>query len=232
MFYMWEGNLLSRKKKFRRKKYINRIKTAIAIVFAVSVIGTSMSVTFADQDVTAKLTSWFEKKKNESLSQIEQAIMDERESQKERLRIELTKVINQADSELDQYTEKEKEKRVQAIRNHADSLINDLTIDNSKNREKITNELNIIIENAIEEMNKVGKSVAEPQPTAVDDKKGKESSSDVPVKDTDGKAAKSNSSSPEKIDKKIVSEEESIAAPIKEDVSKEGDSLQKGDKGE
>jgi hypothetical protein len=166
---------MNRKEKFISIRSQRRKKAIIASAFTLSIIGGSMSVTFADQDVHNKLSQWFEDKKNEAINEISLAIMNERELQKGRLQEEIKSVINGAETDLNIFTASEKEKRRQAIRNHADSIIASLNIDNEEEKAQISSELDVIVEDAIQELNRVSTRVSNPPlPTAPENPAGNE----------------------------------------------------------
>jgi hypothetical protein len=142
----------SRKEKFKNKT--SRTKLIIGTLVLSIGFGGSFSVAFADQDIQGMLSSWFNKQKTEAIVTIEQAISSEKEIQMQRLKDELRLEIQNAEKELNKFTEMEKEQRILALKSHTDELINNLQIDNSKEKEIIVSKLNKIMQDAFDKMEK------------------------------------------------------------------------------
>lgn len=136
-----------------------KVKFLIGAILLTVGIGSSVNVAFADQDINALLTSWFDKKKAESISEIEQSIISEKEIQKQRLKEQLQLEIEQSEVELQAFTEEQKAARILALQQYSDTLIANFDIDNSKKEEKISGELEAIVQEAIEKMDKVVKNI-------------------------------------------------------------------------
>ncbi|MEH7299364.1 hypothetical protein [Neobacillus drentensis] len=146
---------MSRTVKYKRKKHF-RIKILIGVLLLSSTIAGNIGVAFADQDINSLLTSWFNKKGQESISTIENAIMTEKEQQKVRLKEELQSELNNSAQLMNQYTEDEKQKRIQALQEYADQLVENMKIENNKEeKQRISAEMEQIIQKAIKELNKV-----------------------------------------------------------------------------
>ncbi|MBM6619136.1 hypothetical protein [Bacillus suaedaesalsae] len=136
-----------------------KVKFLIGAILLSVGIGSSVNVAFADQDIHALLTNWFDKKKVESINEIEQAIMSEKETQKQRLKEQLQVEIQKSEEELQLFTDAEKEARVLALQQYTDALIANFNVDNSNKEEKLSAELDAIVQEAIEKMDKVVKDI-------------------------------------------------------------------------
>lgn len=143
------------RKEVYQKKAPNKVKLLFGTLFLSIGIGSSISVVFADQDIEGILTNWFNNQKTKSIETIENAIMSEKEIQMQRLKEELQIEMKNAEKELEQYTEQEKEQRINSLKLHTDKLIKGIKIDNTKEKEKIIEKLNIISQDAIDKMEKV-----------------------------------------------------------------------------
>jgi len=143
-----ECTMITRKEKFQKNNRQLKVKILIGVLFLIVSIGGGMGVAFADSDINGLLTNWFSKKGTESISSIEQAVMTEKDKQKERLKQELQIELQKSQEQLSSFTEEEKEKRIQEIRDYADQLIANIKIDNSGKKQGIINQFNTIVEQA------------------------------------------------------------------------------------
>lgn len=146
---------MARKEKFKRRKPIN-LKILVGVLLLSGLIVGNIGVAFADQDVNALLTNWFNKKGQESISSIEKAIMTEKEQQKARLKEELQLEMSNSAKLLEQYTEEEKNKRVLALRQYADQLLEEMKLENNKEeKQRIAAEMDKEIQKAIKQLEKI-----------------------------------------------------------------------------
>lgn len=136
-----------------------------------------MTVAFADQDIEGLLSNWFAKQQTKSIETIENAIMSEKEIQMQRLKEELQIEMNDAKKQMDQFTEMEKKRRIHDLKAHTNELIKNIKVDNSKEKEAVINELNKIVNDAIDKMDaisaaKMGKTESSTEaPTVQNDQK-------------------------------------------------------------
>ncbi|GGA79281.1 hypothetical protein [Ornithinibacillus halotolerans] len=137
------------------KKKLTKLRLLVGAILLTIIIGSSLNVAFANQDISSMLISWFEKNRVESIERIESAIYSEKEKQIERLKEELRLEIEQAKEQLELFTEAEKQKRVQELQNYADSLISNLDVDMSNDKDAILEQYELIMQEAIEKMNMV-----------------------------------------------------------------------------
>lgn len=150
--------MVSRKEKMKpnQREIHLKLKILIGVLFLSLMVGSSIGVAFADSDINGLMTNWFNKKSNESIDSIEQAIMTEKETQKQRLKEELQRELVSSQKKLDEFTEEEKNKRVEAIKDYADKLIADMQIDNSNQELEVQKQLDSIVENSMDEMEELG----------------------------------------------------------------------------
>lgn len=160
-----KGEKIMKSRKERIQKNNNKkAKVLIGTVLLSAGIASSVSVAFADQNIDAMLTNWFNNKKSESIQKIEQAIMSEKEIQKDRLKEQLQLEIQQSEKELQTFTEEEKQRRVDELKRYTDELIANIDVNNENKEKKIAKELETILQNAEQEMNKVAKTGKEDEP--------------------------------------------------------------------
>lgn len=147
--------MISRKEKFKKKKLfgLNRYIAGTLLTFAI--IFSSITVSFAHQDIEVLLSDWFAKKKDSAVSEINEAVNKEKEHQTKHLRRELDKKIKEAEKELNQFTKSEKDKTVKAIRQYADQLIKGFSVDSKDEANRITTEFGQILNEAIQKMDQV-----------------------------------------------------------------------------
>ncbi|MEH7439307.1 hypothetical protein V7182_17680 [Neobacillus drentensis] len=145
---------MSRKEKYKPKKHF-RIKLLIGVLLLSSTIVGNIGIAFADQDIHSLLSNWFNQKGQESIRTIETAIMTEKEQQKVRLKEELQSELTNSAQLMDQFTEEEKQKRIQALQEYADQLIENMKLDNDKEKQRIVAEMDQVIQKAIKELDKI-----------------------------------------------------------------------------
>src|SRR5699024_9218313 len=123
-------------RKFNRKikRRAQRIKYGLGVFLIVVLIGSSLNIAFAEHDLRTLLANWCQTKQTDSIQEIEKAIKTEQKVQTERLKEQLQVEIEQANKRLQQFTETEKELRVEEIRNYADDLITSIEIDDDERR--------------------------------------------------------------------------------------------------
>lgn len=121
-------------------------------------LGGSLGVSFADEDVKTKLTNWFDNKGQQSISIIESAILNEKELQKKRLKEELELEMSRSESDLNAFTASQKEIKIQALKAYTDNIIANIDIDTDAEKQQVLNEINQIMNAAMEEINAVDAS--------------------------------------------------------------------------
>lgn len=145
--------MLNRKETEPKKKKTALMKLLIASISTVFILGGTLTISFANEDLDAMLTNWFDEKRMDAIVNIKNAVSSEKDVQKERLREELKKEMAVAEAELNKITEAEKALRIKNLRDYTDKLINGITIDNSAEKEQIKNQLNSIYDEAVNALN-------------------------------------------------------------------------------
>ncbi len=138
-----------------RVKSVRKKKILIGVLFLSITISSGVGISFADTDINGKMTKWFTDRGNESYQTIENAILNEKESQKIRLKEELELEFRKSRENLSQFTETEKNERVQQLRAYTDSLIRNIHFDNRDEMASVSAQLQSILEKATNEMNQV-----------------------------------------------------------------------------
>ena len=141
--------MLSRSERYKKQKKRRRFLQVFgALIISVS-IGSGVTTVNADQDISSLLTNWFNGKQTESIQEIDNAITAEKELLKVELKEALKAEMQSAEHELDTFTVDEKNARIASLNKYAEELIAKINIDNTKEKEKVTDELNKIIEHEI-----------------------------------------------------------------------------------
>ncbi|ETI70125.1 hypothetical protein [Neobacillus vireti] len=144
------------KKDMYKKKNHFRLKLLIGVLLLSGTIVGNIGVAFADQDINSLLTNWFTKKGQESISAIENAIATEKEQQKIRLKEELQSELKNSAQLLEKYTKEEKQKRILALQQYADKLIEDMKLENNQaEKQRIAADMDKEIQKAIKELEKI-----------------------------------------------------------------------------
>ncbi|MEZ7172850.1 hypothetical protein [Sporosarcina sp. OR05] len=145
----------ARKRRRKKKSRVEVAKFLIGAVLLIGIIGSSVSITFASQDVQSLLTSWFDTQRGNAIEDIKGTIDTEREFQMERLKEELQSEIQSANERLQTFTEDEKTKRTAALRSYTDALIQQFSVDNTEEENYVVHELESIFQNAVSKMEQV-----------------------------------------------------------------------------
>lgn len=124
----------------------------VAAVVLTLGIGSGVKTTFADADVSTLLINWFKNKESESVKEIDTAITAEKTILLAQLKEELKIEMASAEKELDAFTEKQKSDRIASLRQYANELIDNLNIDTTEQQDKITAQINSIMNEAIAQM--------------------------------------------------------------------------------
>ncbi|WP_019153530.1 hypothetical protein [Robertmurraya massiliosenegalensis] len=123
-------------------------KFLVGALFLILIVGSSVNVAFAGQDIHSLLSSWFQTERSNSIAEIEEAVAIEQEIQTERLKEELRLGIENAERQLENYTDKMKANSISEIQKHADQLVNSIEIDQSEEKNNVTSQLEAIIQDA------------------------------------------------------------------------------------
>lgn len=146
---------MTREDKYKKKNHFS-LKLLIGVLLVSLTIVGNIGVAFADQDINSLLTNWFNKKGQESISTIENAIATEKEQQKIRLKEELQSELKNSAQLLEQYTEEERQKRILDLQQYADKLIEDMKLENNQaEKQRIAADMDKEIQKAIKELKKI-----------------------------------------------------------------------------
>lgn len=138
-----------------RQKLKKHIQLFFMTVFMLVLIGGGIHVVFADENIRSLLFDWFERKEEESVKTLETSISAEQEKQINRLKDELQKTIAEAEERIDTFTENEKQIRVAELEQHANDILETLTIDEVAKEEEVKEQLMEIVDQAISEMDAI-----------------------------------------------------------------------------
>ena len=144
--------MLNRKDTYRKKKKTGLMKVLIAVITMVVIMGGTLTVSFANEDLNAVLTKWFDDKRENAIVNIKEAISSEKEIQKVRLKEVLKEEMAIAESEMNQFTAAEKARRAQNLRDYTDQLIKGIDVDNSAKEQELASQLNAIYAEATKAM--------------------------------------------------------------------------------
>ncbi|MFC7363967.1 MULTISPECIES: hypothetical protein [Bhargavaea] len=103
-------------------KFYKRLLLVIAVCLLV-IAGSGLMRANAGQDAGAMLENWFNGKRSQSVNEIDAAIKTEKNRLMGELQAELNQSIGGAAKEIEDFTNAEKARRVQALRDYAASLM-------------------------------------------------------------------------------------------------------------
>lgn len=110
---------------------------------------------FANTNIQTLLTSWFEGKKDDSITSLEEAISKEKDIQMERLKAEIARQLSAANKELEEYTAVEAEKRKLELRQYTEELINSFELDQEEQQHIYLQEVEQIMMETYEKLEEV-----------------------------------------------------------------------------
>ncbi|MCZ8537284.1 hypothetical protein M9R32_08840 [Paenisporosarcina quisquiliarum] len=171
--------MLSRLEKYKKIQKRKKIFVVLAALVLSLGISSGMKTTFADADVSTLLLNWFKNKESESIKEIDAAITDEKTILIAQLKVELKNEMDSAKKELDAFTENQKSARIASLRQYANELIENLNIDTTEQQEKITAQINAIMNEAIAQMDQAVTTVPETIPEIPPASEGENSSEPV-----------------------------------------------------
>jgi hypothetical protein len=139
--------MMPRKKTHRKKK-----KFLVGLVSLSTMAILTMNVSFADEDIQAKLQNWYETKAQAALKNIDLSVRTEVEVQKERLREEVQLKMKESSEEMDRFTDNQTQLHVEAVQMYSEELINQIQFSNEEEKENLLKQLSQIQKNAEQEM--------------------------------------------------------------------------------
>lgn len=105
----------------------------------IGIISSSVIIVFADNDIPSLLKNWFHQKTETMMGEISEEIKSEKNKQTVRLEKELIAIINKAEEDLISFTNKEKETKLEQLRNYADKIIDEFEVDHEAEMEELVN---------------------------------------------------------------------------------------------
>ncbi|MBT2678656.1 hypothetical protein J7E38_06545 [Bacillus sp. ISL-35] len=140
--------MMPRKKTHRKKNK----KFLVGLVSLSTMAILTMNVSFADEDIQAKLQNWYETKTQAALKNIDLSVRTEVEVQKERLREEVQLKMKESSKDMDEFAEKQKQTHIEAVRNYSEQLMNKIQFSNEEEKNNLLKQLSEIQKNAEQEM--------------------------------------------------------------------------------
>jgi hypothetical protein len=125
----------------------NLLRYCITLVFisAILLLSDNAKSVFANQDIQMLLTSWFEKKSENTMASMEEAISVEKEIQMSKLKEEVSKNLAKADKQLEEFSEREIEKRNAELKRYTAELVQEAVFDTEEQEEAFLQEVDGII---------------------------------------------------------------------------------------
>ncbi|TQR21676.1 hypothetical protein [Psychrobacillus vulpis] len=144
--------MINRLEKYKKKHLVKKITIVVGALFLSIGLGSGVKIALADQDIQSLMTSWFYNKKQESIEEIDTAIALEKAVLMGQLKDQLQVEKQNAEANLEQFTQNEKANKIEALRDYADQLKLEMKIDNSEQEAAILANLDAIIEQAKAQM--------------------------------------------------------------------------------
>ncbi|MGE7769321.1 hypothetical protein ACQKMK_02150 [Viridibacillus arvi] len=139
------------------KQTLIKLAMILGILLIGFSLGNGMKSAFADQDLQTMLTNWFNIKKTNSVSEIDQAITAEKEQLIGNIKGEIQLEMKRTADELATFKNAEKEQRIAALRDYTSELIankkSSIREDKEADMESYEAEINWIVEEAIAKIN-------------------------------------------------------------------------------
>lgn len=147
-----------------QKRKAQRVGTKVAagIVSLTIAVTVTTGIAYADVDTRAALQAWFNKKTSMVMADLEQSVQSETDKQKALLKDQLQLRLETSSRQLDEYTEDQKRRHAEAIEQHANALIANLTFNNEQDRQQIQAKLEAITVSAMAAMDGLAESYVQP----------------------------------------------------------------------
>lgn len=180
------------------KRTKTKKRLMVGIVSLSAMVAVTSSLSFADVDLKGKVKSWADKTATNAITTLDTSIAEESQRQQDRLKEELQAALDAQAAELQTYTDEQKQKYIQAIRDYADQLLSSQTFSTQEDEQQISAKLDQILSSAEAAMSSLADSYvppklsyeAPPEAPATDGKDGKGeeakggAAADHPVKET------------------------------------------------
>lgn len=138
------------------KKFVPKNKWIFIVLLSSGFfLSTQLHHVFANENLAALFSQWFQIKQEEAIKKIDEAIEIQKERQIDRIKEALQLELAKAEEEMQIFVDEEIEKRMTNIQNYADELIANYDTDQSEDKKKIQEELDRIMDRAYQEMEKV-----------------------------------------------------------------------------
>ncbi|MGM0838949.1 MAG: hypothetical protein ACQEV7_22660 [Bacillota bacterium] len=128
-----------------KEKNLLRYCVTLVFISAILLLSNNAQSVVANQDIQMLLTSWFDKKSENTIASMEEAISIEKEIQMSKLKEEVSKKMAQADKELEEFSEKEIEKRKAELERYTAELVQDADYETKEQEEAFLKEVDEII---------------------------------------------------------------------------------------
>jgi predicted regulator of Ras-like GTPase activity (Roadblock/LC7/MglB family) len=153
-------NMMKRNEK-KRKMKSKRI-VAAGIVSLTVVLTASAGISYADMDIAGAMASWFNKKTEQVIQGLDQSMKSETDAQKEMLKKELQLRLEASTRSLESFTDTQKQLHLQALEQHAQSLLAATDVKTEQDRIQILNKLQAILDSAKGAMDTLAASYVPP----------------------------------------------------------------------
>jgi predicted regulator of Ras-like GTPase activity (Roadblock/LC7/MglB family) len=153
-------NMMKRNEK-KRKMKSKRI-VAAGIVSLTVVLTASAGISYADMDIAGAMASWFNKKTEQVIQGLDQSMKSETDAQKEMLKKELQLRLEASTRSLESFTDTQKQLHLQALEQHAQSLLAATDVKTEQDRIQVLNKLQAILDSAKGAMDTLAASYVPP----------------------------------------------------------------------
>lgn len=127
-------------------------RKAIIILFLFLIglsAGGGLNKAFADQDIQSRLTDWFDKRKSESISEMDEAITAEKKRLMNQLRVELQLETQRARVLLAQHTAAETAQSINELQKYAAELAAGIHVSNDAEKAAVSRNMDAALAEAI-----------------------------------------------------------------------------------
>lgn len=127
-------------------------RKAIIILFLLLIglsAGGGLNKAFADQDIQSRLTDWFDKRKSESISEMDVAITAEKKRLMNQLRVELQLETQRAQVQLAQHTAGETAQSIKELQKYAAELAAGIHVSNDAEKAAVSTNMDAALAEAM-----------------------------------------------------------------------------------
>ncbi|GFZ81477.1 hypothetical protein GCM10008018_29010 [Paenibacillus marchantiophytorum] len=152
--------MITRNEKQRKVK--SKRIVAAGIVSLTVILTASAGVSYADIDLAGTMASWFNKKTEQVIQNLDQSMKSETDVQKELLKKELQVRLEASARNLESFTEEQKKIHVQALAQYTQALLAQTNVRTEQDRQQITDKLQLILDSAKSAMDTLAGSYVPP----------------------------------------------------------------------